>query len=72
MRGVMMRGQHLHLSIRADHFAGTGDFYLFGLVLDEFFSEYAGMNSFTQLKITNSNSGEDFVWPVRIGSTRLL
>ncbi|RWX51571.1 Type VI secretion system protein, partial [Candidatus Electrothrix marina] len=59
VRGVMMRGQRLNLSIRADHFAGIGDFYLFGLVLDEFFSEYAGMNSFTQLNTTNSNTGED-------------
>ena len=72
IRGVMMRGQSLHLSIRADHFAGLGDFYLFGLVLDEFFSEYAGMNSFTQLNITNSNTGEDFAWPARIGSIPLL
>ncbi|MCI5165535.1 MAG: type VI secretion system baseplate subunit TssF [Candidatus Electrothrix sp. GM3_4] len=72
VRGVMMRGQQLHLIIQADHFAGIGDFYLFGVVLDEFFSEYAGMNSFTQLNITNSNSGEDFTWPMRIGSTPLL
>uniref|UniRef100_UPI00405793D1 type VI secretion system baseplate subunit TssF n=1 Tax=Candidatus Electrothrix sp. TaxID=2170559 RepID=UPI00405793D1 len=72
VRGVMMRGHSLYLKIRADHFAGFGDFYLFGLVLDEFFSEYAGMNSFTQLNITNSSTGEDFAWPVRIGSIPLL
>ncbi|XCN73060.1 MAG: type VI secretion system baseplate subunit TssF [Candidatus Electrothrix aestuarii] len=72
VRGVMMRGHSLHLKIRADHFAGFGDFYLFGLVLDEFFSEYAGMNSFTQLNITNSSTGEDFAWPARIGNTPLI
>jgi type VI secretion system protein ImpG len=68
----MMRGQRLNMTIRADHFAGLGDFYLFGQVLDEFFSEYAGMNSFTQLNITNSTSGEVFAWPTRIGSIPLL
>ncbi|MCI5224315.1 MAG: type VI secretion system baseplate subunit TssF [Candidatus Electrothrix sp. AR4] len=72
VRGVMMRGQRLDITIRADHFAGLGDFYLFGVVLDEFFSEYAGMNSFTQLNIMNSNSGEVFAWPARIGSIPLL
>ena len=67
-----MRGHKLNLKVQAEHFAGLGDFYLFGLVLDEFFSEYAGMNSFTQLNITNSSSGEDFAWPTRIGSIPLL
>ena len=72
VRGVMMRGQRLDMTIRADHFAGLGDFCLFGLVLSEFFSEYSGMNSFTQLNITNSNSGEVFAWPARIGDIPLL
>jgi type VI secretion system protein ImpG len=72
VRGVMMRGQRLNMTIRADYFAGLGDFYLFGQVLDEFFSEYAGMNSFTQLNITNSTSGEVFAWPTRIGNIPLL
>ena len=72
VRGVMMRGQRIDMVIRADNFAGLGDFNLFGMVLDGFFSEYAAMNNFTQLNVKNSNSGEVFTWPPRLGTTRLL
>ncbi|MCK5230609.1 MAG: type VI secretion system baseplate subunit TssF, partial [Desulfobulbaceae bacterium] len=67
-----MRGQEIHVTARQDHFASLGDFWLFGAVLNEFFSEYTSMNTFTQLKMKDSVSGEQFVWPARIGNRPLL
>ena len=72
VRGLMMRGQEIHVTARQDHFASLGDFWLFGAVLNEFFSEYTSMNTFTQLKMKDSVSGEQFVWPARIGNRPLL
>jgi len=72
VRGEMMHGQKLTLTMRSDHFASIGDFWLFGMVLDEFFSEYCSMNTFTQLDVYDSITGETFSWTPRIGSTQLI
>lgn len=72
VHGQMMRGQKIRLTMRSDHFASTGDFWLFGMVLDEFFSEYCSMNTFTQLDVYDSITGETFSWPSRIGNTQLI
>lgn len=70
--GVMLRGQTIEITARQDHFAGMGDLYLFVAVLDLFLAVYSGFNSFTQLKLKESISGETFTWPVRMGDRILL
>lgn len=70
--GLMLRGQTIELTARQDHFAGLGDLYLFVAVLDLFFAVYSSFNSFTQLKLKESISGETFTWPVRMGNRILL
>jgi len=72
VHGLMLRGQEIILTIRQDHFASLGDLYIFGSVMDEFFSEYASMNSFTHLKIKETISGEILEWPERIGDRPLI
>ncbi|WP_035245748.1 type VI secretion system baseplate subunit TssF [Desulfogranum mediterraneum] len=72
IRGQMMRGQKIRLTARSDHFAGTGDFCLFGMVLDQLFSEYCSMNTFIQLDIIDSVSGETYPWPTRVGNKTLI
>ncbi|MEN6620955.1 MAG: type VI secretion system baseplate subunit TssF [Smithella sp.] len=70
--GLMLRGQTIELTARQDHFAGLGDLYLFAAVLDLFFAVYSSFNSFTQLKLKESISGETFTWPFRMGNRILL
>lgn len=69
--GLPMRGQKLELSARQDNFAGVGDLYVFGTVLDAFFGVYASMNTFTRFQLVDLVSGEKFVWPSRIGDRPL-
>lgn len=70
--GTMMRGQNLVLKCRGDHFAGNGDLFMFGSVLDRFLSDYAAINSFTRFEIEDVSSGELYQWPERIGQQPLI
>ncbi len=60
------------MSAREDYFASLGDLYIFGSVMDQFFSEYTSINSFIHLKIKEVISGEIFTWPERIGNRPLI
>ncbi|MBP8985044.1 MAG: type VI secretion system baseplate subunit TssF [Syntrophobacterales bacterium] len=72
LRGMMMRGQNLEMTSRHDHYAGLGDLFLFGAVMDLFFGVYSSMNTFTQFHLKDSLTGERFVWPVRMGDRPLI
>ena len=70
--GSMMRGQQLSLKCRGDHFAGNGDIFLFGSILDRFLSDYAAINTYTSFEIEDVSSGELYQWPARIGQQPLI
>ncbi len=70
--GYVMRGQISEMTVRRDSFAGFGDMYLFGAVMDLFLGVYASMNTFMQFRINESLSGESFTWPARIGDRPLI
>jgi type VI secretion system protein ImpG len=70
--GVMMRGQEIVVKIREDHFAGPGDLFLFGSVLDSFLGSYASMNTYTQLVVEEVSRGDRYKWPARIGEHFLI
>ncbi len=70
--GIIMRGRDIKLGLRQDHYAGPGDLFLFGTVLDAFFGAYAAINSFTRLVIRESLKGEQYQWPARIGDHLLI
>ncbi len=70
--GIMMRGQDINLKLNQDHFAGQGDLFLFGSVLDCFLGAYASMNTFTRLQVEEVLKGERYQWPVRIGDRFLI
>jgi type VI secretion system protein ImpG len=72
VNGIIMRGQKIEMTIRQDYFDGVGDLYLFGTVMDLFFSVYSSMNTFIQLEIKDSISGETFLWPARLGDRYLI
>jgi type VI secretion system protein ImpG len=65
VEGISMRGSEIRLKVRQDHFAGAGDLYLFGCVLDQFLAEYASINSFTRLVIDEILRGRSQQWPIR-------
>jgi len=69
--GLMLRGRKILLEARYDHFASQGDLYLFASILNEFFSVYSTMNSFTRFTLKERLRGEIISWPVRIGERPL-
>ncbi len=70
-RGRIMRGQKIEMTVRHDQFAGIGDLYLFGCIMDRFFSAYSSMNTFTQFSMKEVQTGEIYQWPIKTGD-RLL
>jgi type VI secretion system protein ImpG len=70
--GTMMRGQHIMMRCRGDHFAGPGDLFLFGVILDRFLADYAALNTYTRLEIEDVLTGDRYRWPERIGQQPLM
>ncbi len=71
IRGMVIRGEKITVSVVRDAFASMGDVVVFGAVIDEFFSRYSSINSYTRLILKETISGETFSWPPRIGNTTL-
>ena len=69
---TLVRGTEIRLTVDEQSFVGTG-LHLFAQVLDRFFALYVHINSFTQLKLVSSRSGEVLVTcPRRSGEEPLL
>jgi type VI secretion system protein ImpG len=71
-RGSLLRGQLVKIKCRSDHYAGIGDMYLFGCILERFIADYAGINSYTRVELADAFSGAVFKWPPRLGQQPLL
>jgi type VI secretion system protein ImpG len=69
---LILRGQDISVKARSDHFAGEGDFYLFGCVLDEFFGLYSSLNAYSRFTLQDSFKGETYQWPARTGEHPLI
>lgn len=69
---VMMRGQDIAMNVRQDHFIGPGDLYLFGSIMDHFLGNYASINTYTRLTITETVKGDVYQWPARLGAHPLI
>lgn len=71
-RMVFCSGTRLHLTLDEHYYSGSG-VYLFGAVLNEFFSQFCALNSFTQLTIkVQQRTDDSYSWPPRAGSRALL
>lgn len=70
--GVPVRGLSSTLYIRSAPFACEGEIYLLGTVLSHFFSLYASVNSFHELKVINMDNQECYEWPERSGQHTLM
>ncbi len=71
-RSAMCQGTHFIITCDENFYAGNG-LYLFGSILDEFFSQFSVINTFTQLSIkTTRYSRIEFSWPPRVGCQPLV
>ena len=66
--GLSMRGTEINIKLHQDHFAGPGDLYLFGCLLDHFLGCYASLNSCTRLIVHETSRGGKYQWPTRLGA----
>lgn len=65
------RGIEISVTLDEDAFRGRGVFLL-GAVLEEFFSRYVSVNSFTETVIRTLDRGEIMRWPARTGRSQSL
>jgi type VI secretion system protein ImpG len=72
LKGTPIRGRRIDMDMKGNNFASEGDMYLLASVLNEFFALYATINSFHQLVVRNTDRGEEYQWPARIGHQLLL
>ncbi|MBX2807693.1 MAG: type VI secretion system baseplate subunit TssF [Cellvibrionaceae bacterium] len=71
-RSAFCQGTRFVLTCDESFYTGNS-LYLFGLVLNEFFSQFCAINTFTQLSIkTTKNRRVKFEWPSRIGCQPLV
>ncbi|MBL3554353.1 type VI secretion system baseplate subunit TssF [Rhodovulum sulfidophilum] len=67
----LARGTEISLSFDESDYESTG-VMLIGAVLDRFLSEYAAVNSFTQVRVASVQRGAIRSWPPRSGSGPIL
>lgn len=70
--GHVLRGREIRLALDRDGFANGGDMYLFGSVMNRFFSGYASVNCFTRLTVEETLNKELFQWNAMLGDRPLL
>ncbi|SFC18807.1 type VI secretion protein, VC_A0110 family [Marinospirillum celere] len=67
----LYRGLHLQMKINAGAFSSQGDALIFCQRLEEFFSHQAPINHFTALEVHETKTGEDYLWPAKLGPQQL-
>ena len=68
---ALYRGESIHIRVKQEYFASRGDLYLFGSVLDYYFTSCASINTYTLLTIEDVQTGDMFKWPARLRKMRL-
>jgi type VI secretion system protein ImpG len=67
MSGTSVRGREIRMKLRQDHFAGPGDLFLFGSVLENFLGSYRSLQCETCLEFQDVLNGYSFHWPADSG-----
>lgn len=62
VQGAVHRGVHITIILDDKCFSGEAEIYLFGEILNQFFSSYADLNLFTRLSIISLPSGKEYTW----------
>ncbi|SIO05756.1 type VI secretion system baseplate subunit TssF [Paraburkholderia phenazinium] len=63
VKGGLMRGVEITVTLDAGRFAGNGDLELFGSMLNRFLGLYATLNLYTRLVIVTQPTGQRIEWP---------
>ncbi|OXC74439.1 type VI secretion system baseplate subunit TssF [Caballeronia sordidicola] len=63
VKGGLLRGVEIEVTLNSDKFAGDGDLALFGEMLNRFLALYATMNIYTKLVVVSLPSGRRITWP---------
>ncbi len=71
-RGQPLSGLDIKIEVSGKNFAGPGDLFIFGQVLNEFFSLYCNINTFSRLTLKETDQGQELTWPARLGRRPLL
>ncbi len=67
-----VRGTETRVHLEESHFAGVGDAFLFGSVLEELFAQTVTLNSFNALTVRLHPSQQELTWPPRSGTQPIL
>jgi len=70
-RMTYARGIEVTITLKEAAFAGSSAF-LFGSVLNHFFTQYISINSFSQTVIETLERGEIMRWPIKAGTQKVL
>lgn len=65
--GLLIRGTEYLVSINSEHFVNQGESFLFSCLIDQLLALQIPINSFSQLIVTESRSGESQSWPMNFG-----
>ncbi|MGF6642640.1 type VI secretion system protein ImpG [Paraburkholderia sp. GAS82] len=63
VKGGLMRGVEITVTLDAGRFAGDGDLELFGSMLNRFLGLYATLNLYTRLVLVTQPTGQRIEWP---------
>lgn len=63
VKGGLLRGVEITVTLDAGRFAGSGDLELFGSMLNRFLGLYATMNLYTKLVVVTQPTGQRIEWP---------
>lgn len=72
VEGAPVRGIAVDLEIDEDNLGSEGEAFLFGTLLNEFFSQYVTLNAFSRLSVKAIKRGEVYTWPAKIGRRIIL
>ncbi|HEX7030857.1 MAG TPA: type VI secretion system baseplate subunit TssF [Gammaproteobacteria bacterium] len=72
INGAVFRGQDITVSVMKDGFAGPGDLYLFGAMLERLLASFSSLNAFTAMTLIETQTGERYRWAPRLGTRPLI
>jgi type VI secretion system protein ImpG len=64
----LVRGIEFHLEVDPNEFeSGEGDINLFGMILNNFLTQYVTINSYIHLKISEAGTSKQYLWKPKLG-----
>src|SRR5690606_9867946 len=72
INGAVFRGQDIEISALKEGFAGPGDLYLFGAMLERLLASFSSLNAYTAMTLIETQTGERHRGAPRLGARRLI